>query len=69
MVILSCTSALGARDEVVEHVLLLLEHPGLVPGLALLAPPRRIALTQTPPRPAASARALNAGVWLMLKPP
>src|SRR5688500_15209142 len=28
---------LGGRDEVVEHVLLLVEHPGAMPFLAVLA--------------------------------
>jgi hypothetical protein len=43
---LTCTSrnqVFAGRDEVVEDVLLLLEHPRLVPALAVFAPPRMFA--------------------------
>ena len=62
---------LGRGDEVVEDVLLLAEHAGLVPVLAVLAAAAqvrdRVDAAALQEQRAASGQ--NAGVRLMLKPP
>jgi len=49
----------GSRKEVVEHVLLFLEHALLVPGLAILA-----AAAQVGKRKPAACWSHHAKVWL-----
>ena len=62
---------LGGGDEVVEHVLLVGLHPGLVPVLAVLAAAAQVGAARRR-RPSPSTRAHStekAGVSGMLKPP
>ena len=57
-------------DEVVEDVLFVGQHAGLVPRLPYGLPPRRLASASTPPCSSQMSRwGAKEGVWLMLKPP